>query len=112
MDSIAPRLGIELPRVASGTFTSATVSTRLTAAAKAKGAAADATAAGFTVTSATPKPVSARLSIQVQDVAGVGQANFESILRENLALVLSDALDNQGINGNGTATNLAAFSNA
>ena len=98
-NSIAPRLGIEMPRVESGTYASATISTSLSAAAKAKGADADATAAAFTVTSVTPKRISARLSIQIEDVASVGQANFESILRENLALILSDTLDNEAING-------------
>ena len=105
-NSIAPRLGIEMPRVASGTYASATVTTSLTAAAKAKSADQEATAAGFTVTSVTPKRISARLSIQIEDVAAVGQANFESILRENLSLVLSDELDKQAINGDGQAPNL------
>ena len=98
-NSIAPRLGIEMPRVMSGSYASATISTSLTAAALAKGVDADATAASFTVSTVTPKRISARLSIQIEDVAAVGQENFESILRENLALVLSDALDNEAING-------------
>ena len=107
--SIAPRLGIEMPRVESGSYASATISTSLTAAAQVAGAETHATAAGFTVTSVTPKRISARLGIRVEDVAAVGQANFESILRENLSLVLSDALDNQAINGNGTAPNLSGI---
>ena len=108
-NSIAPRLGIEMPRVASGTYASATITTSLTAGAQTKGADQDSTAAGFTVTSVTPKRISARLSIQIEDVAAVGQANFDSILRENLALVLSDELDKQAINGNGTAPNLTGI---
>ena len=36
--SIAPRLGIETPRVSSGTYASATISTSLTAAGKEAGA--------------------------------------------------------------------------
>ena len=106
-NSIAPRLGIEMPRVMSGTYASATITTPLTAVAKAKGAAQDATAASFTVLSVTPKRISARLAIAIEDVAAVGQANFESILRENLSLVLSDELDKQAINGDGAAPNLA-----
>ena len=35
--SVAPRLGIEMPRVSSGTYATATVTTSMTAAAKAKG---------------------------------------------------------------------------
>ena len=108
-NSIAPRLGIEMPRVMSGTYASATISTSLTATAEAKSGRADATAAAFTVTSVTPKRISARLAIAIEDVAAVGQANFESILRENLSLVLSDQLDDQAINGNGTAPNLTGI---
>ena len=108
-NSIAPRLGIEMPRVMSGTYASATIATSLTAAAKAKGDRADATATAFTVTSVTPKRISARLAIAIEDVAAVGQANFESILRENLSLVLSDQLDTQVINGDGAAPNLTGI---
>ena len=105
-NSIAMRLGIEMPRVQSGSYASATISSSLTATAEAKGGRADATAAAFTVTSVTPKRISARLAIAIEDIAAVGQQNFESILRENLSLVLSDQLDDQVINGNGSAPNL------
>ena len=107
--SIAPRLGIEMPRVESGSYASATITTSLTAGSQAKGGETMATAAGFTVTSVTPKRISARLGIRIEDVAAVGQANFESILRENLSLVLSDALDNAAINGDGVAPNLTGI---
>ena len=100
-NSIAPRLGIEMPRVESGTYASGTVTTSLTSGSKAKGDAAESTAAAFTVTSVTPKRISARLGIRIEDVAAVGQGNFESALRENLALALSDELDDQAINGGG-----------
>ena len=108
-NSIAPRLGIDMPRVATGTYASATISTSLSAAALAKGTAADATAAAFTVTAVTPKRISARLSIQIEDIAAVGQANFEAVLRENLSLALADALDNQAINGTGAANGLVGI---
>lgn len=107
--SIAPTLGIEMPRVASGTFASATISTSLTAGAKAAGAAQEATAAAFRAATATPKRVSARMSVRLEDIASVGAANFESALRENLALVLSDELDDQAISGDGTAPNLTGI---
>ena len=108
-NSIAPRLGIEMPRVESGTYASATINASLTAATKAKGADADATAATFTVTAVRAKRISARLSIQIEDIASVGQANFESILRENLSLVLSDELDDQAINGDGMNNGLTGI---
>ena len=81
-NSIAPKLGVQMPRVQSGTYASATIATSLTAAAKAKGAAQESTEAAFTVTSATPKRLSARLSVQIEDVAAVGTASFESALRK------------------------------
>ena len=55
-NSIAARLGCAMPRVASGTYASATINQSLTAGPKEKGADADATAATFTVTSVTPAP--------------------------------------------------------
>ena len=108
-NSIVPVLGIEMPRVTSGSYASATITTSLTAAAKAKGAKQEATAAAFAVTTATPKRISARLAVAIEDVAAVGQANFEAALRENLSLVLSDALDTQALNGNGQAPNLTGI---
>ena len=108
-NSIAPRLGIEMPRVKSGTFASGTITTSQSATALAKSAGAVGAAGAITVTTATPKRISARLELTLEDIATVGQANFESILRENLALALSDQLDDQVINGNGTAPNLSGI---
>ena len=68
--SIASRLGIDMPRVAGGTYATATITTSQTAAAKQKAphadAAAVATAGALTVTTATPKRVSARLELTPQ----------------------------------------------
>ena len=107
--SIAPRLGIEMPRVSTGSYASATITTSLSASSQAKGGTQTASAAAFTVSSVTPKRISARLGIRIEDVAAVGQKNFESILRENLSLVLSDALDDAMISGDGAAPNLAGI---
>ena len=113
--SIAARLGIEMPRVASGTYATATITGSQSAAAKHKSPHADAatvaTAGAMTTTTATPKRVSARLELTLEDISAVGQANFESILRQNLALALSDGLDDQAINGDGVAPNLAGMFN-
>ena len=108
-NSIAPRLGIEMPRVMSGTYASGTITTSQTAAPLDKSAPSVGTAGALTVSTATPKRVSARLELTLEDIAAVGQANFESILRENLSLALSDQLDDQVINGNGTAPNLSGI---
>ena len=104
--SILPRLGVEMPRVGSGTYATGTITTSVTAGAVSKGADSPATAAAFTVASATPKRIAARLELAVEDIAAVGQANFEAVLRDNLSLVLSDQLDLQGLNGDGTAPNV------
>ena len=112
-NSIAMRLGIDMPRVMSGTHASATIGTSQSASAKQKSphadAAAVATAGALTVTTATPKRVSARLELALEDIAAVGQENFESILRQNLGLALSDELDDQSINGDGAAPNLTGM---
>ena len=105
-NSIAARLGIDMPRVGSGTYATATITTSQTADAKAKSAAIAATAGAMTVTTATPKRVSARLELTLEDIAAVGQENFESILRQNLSLALSDELDGQAINGAGQNNDL------
>ncbi len=108
-NSIAPRLGIDMPRVMSGTYATGTITTSQAADAKAKSAAIAGTAGAITISTATPKRVSAKLELTLEDIAAVGQANFESILRENLSLALSDELDDQAINGDGTAPNLSGM---
>ena len=110
--SIASRLGIAFRRVPSGTYAVPTITTApSTAAPKDKSGAADATAGAMTVQSATPKRVPARLELAVEDVAAFGNETFEASLREALSAKLSDSLDNQVINGNGTAPNLNGLIN-
>ena len=107
--SIAPMLGIEMPQVGSGTYATGTITTSATASAQAKGAAIAATAGAITVQTASPKRISARLELRIEDVAAVGQQNFESVLRENVSLALSDALDNATINGDGSGATLTGL---
>ena len=75
-NSIAPRLGIAMPRVGTGTYATATITGSQPAEAKAKSGASAAMAGALTVTTATPKRVSARLELTIEDIAAVGQANF------------------------------------
>ena len=91
--SVAPRLGVTMPRVPSGTFAVPRITTDLTAAAKAKGDAQESTAAVLTVATTTPHRVSARLTISLEDIAAVGTDSFEMALRQNLSLALSAKLD-------------------
>lgn len=109
--SIAPRLGIEMPSVGSGAYSEMTISTALTAAAQAKGDAQNATAAALTPVTANPRRIAARLSLNAEDIAQIGVANFESALRQNASAALADAYDNQCINGNGTAPNVNGLIN-
>ena len=107
--SIAPMLGIEMPSVGSGAYSEMTISTALTAGAKAKETAQDSTAAVLTATTATPRSIRARLTLNLEDIAAIGQANFESALRQNAGAALSDGLDNQAINGDGSAPNISGL---
>ncbi len=104
--SIAPRLGITMPSVGSGSYSEATITTALTAAAKAKGGAQESTAATLTPLTANPRRISARLSIAAEDVAQIGQANFEAALRQNASMALSDQYDQQCVRGNGASPNV------
>ena len=104
--SIASFLGIDMPRVMSGTFSQARINAALTPDSKAKGAAIAATAATFALKSATPKRVSARLELLAEDVAAAGVSNFEAALRQNLTMALSAELDKQMIVGAGANNDL------
>ena len=109
--SIAPMLGIDMPTVGSGAYSEATISTALSAAAKAKGVAQDATAAVLTPATATPRRITGRLTLNVEDIAAIGQANFESALRDNLQMVLGDRYDQQAIAGDGAPPNVNGLVN-
>ncbi len=102
--SVLPRIGVAMPRSKTGGFLTATITTGLSAAATAKGAKKESSAAVLTPKATSPHRVSARLSVAVEDVAAVGVANFESALRQNLMLAMSDELDKLGLNGDPNTT--------
>ena len=101
--SIASMLRIEMPSVESGTFAIGTITTPATADAVVKGGETPETASAITVATTTPHRVGAGLNLAAEDVAAVGQSNFEGLLREHISLVLSDHLDALILNGD-TAT--------
>ena len=103
--AVLPRLGVAMPRVGSGGYSTMTITTNLSAAAVAAGADQDSTEAALTPKTTEPHRVTARLSIRLEDVAKVGVDNFESMLRQNLMLALSDRLDHLGLTGDGTDPN-------
>ena len=102
--SIVDKLMIEMPTVESGTYATGTITTAATADAVKKGAEVPETAGAFTVTTTTPHRVGASLNLSAEDIATVGSANFESILRQHISLVLSDDLDDQLLNGDGSVS--------
>lgn len=110
--SIAPRLGIEMPRVPSGTYATGTISTPQSAAAYAESAVVAGVAGAITVGTTTPHRVSSRLELTLESIAEIGAENFESILRENVMLAMSDQLDDFAINGSGATANPGGLLNA
>lgn len=111
--SIADKLMLEMPTVESGTFASGTITTAATADAVKRSAQVPETAAAFTVATTMPHRIGASLNLTLEDIAAVGAANFEAVLRQHISLVLSDDLDDQLINGDGDTTgdsnNLTGF---
>ena len=112
--SVVDKLMVEMPMVESGTFASGTISTAATAGAVPKGGTGTTgdvpeTAAAFTVQTTVPHRIGASLNLAIEDIASVGKANFESLLRQHISLAVSDELDDQMLNGNGSGDNLTGF---
>ena len=109
--SVVDRLMVEMPMVESGTYASGTITTAATADAVPKGGAGTTgdvpeSAAAFTVQTTTPHRIGASLNLAIEDIASVGQANFESLLRQHISLAVSDELDDQMLNGAGANDDL------
>ena len=112
--SVVDKLMVEMPMVESGTYASGTISTAATAGAVPKGGTGTTgdvpeTAAAFTVQTTVPHRIGASLNLAIEDIASVGQANFESLLRQHISLAVSDELDDQMLNGDGQGDNLTGF---
>ena len=107
--SVVDKLMVAMPKVESGTYATGTLSTSVTADAVAEGADVPETAGAITVSTTTPHRVGASLMLRVEDIAAVGQQNFEAILRENISLALSDELDDQLLNGDDQNNDLSGF---
>ena len=88
-----------------------TISTSVPAGEVAKGGDAADTAGALTARTTGPRRISSRLELTLEDIAAVGQAGFESALRENAAMALSDAYDDACINGDGVAPNIDGLVN-
>ena len=103
--SIAARMMIDMPQVASGTFSTARVVQGTDpAAAVAKSAVVPEIASTWEVKTTTPHRIGGALRLTLEDIATVGSAGFESMLRQHISLLISDELDDQMINGDSSVT--------
>ena len=107
--SVAARLGVNMPSVPPGqaVFPIFNQGGGPTAANAAKDAAADATAGSFTGETLSPIRLTGRYEFRVEDAAVF--PGLEAVFREDLVAVMSDAMDNSVVNGNGVAPNVNGF---
>ena len=103
--SVADRLMIDMPMVESGTYATGTITVAATAGSAAKTKDVPETAAVITVATTTPHRIGASLNLSAEDIAAVGQQNFESILRQHISMALSAELDDQILNGAAATAN-------
>jgi len=108
-ESIASQLMIDMPQVATGTYALPAITADLTAGMKGAGDDTDSTAATIGVSTTKPHRLSGRMSVRLEDKAAIGMPDFEMALRQNLQMVLSVALDNQILAGDGTGDNISGM---
>ena len=103
--SIAARLNVDMPMVPSGTFSTARVVHGTDPAnAVAKSGAVPEVASTWQVKTTSPHRIGSALRLTLEDIATIGQAGFESMLRQHISLLVSDELDDQMINGDSSVT--------
>ena len=107
--SVAGRLLVSMPSVAIGESTFPIMTAGTTAAQVAADGTVVAQAGAFTGFSLDPIRLSARYLFRVEDTYRL--RNFESILRRDLAAVMSDKMDDEVINGDGAGPNVNGFLN-
>ena len=107
--SVAARLGVSMPSVPAGAAVFPIMTSGTTASMANDGTQVDAGAGTFTGHTLEPVRMSAGYLFNARQTLQL--KNFEAILRRDLAAVLSDAMDNQIVNGDGTAPNVSGFLN-
>ena len=105
--SIAARLGVAMPSVPVGAAVYPIMSTGTSASMATDGTAVDAGEATFTGHTLEPTRLTAAYLFNLRQ--GYQLRNYEAILRRDLSAVMADAMDNQIVNGNGTAPNVNGF---
>ena len=106
-EGVAGFLGIDMPQVGGGTASHPVLTTGTPAGMKAKGAAADETEAAFTISTSTPKRVTGSFRVRVEDMALFPQ--LEDSLRRDIPMSLSNAVEEQILNGDGSAPNITGL---
>ena len=105
--SVAARLGVAMPSVAVGATVYPIMTSGTTASMAADESHVDAGVGAFSGFTLEPVRLSAGYLFNARQTLQL--KNVEAILRRDLAAVLSDAMDNQIINGDGTAPNVSGF---
>ena len=103
----AAALGMSMPMVASGEAHYPALTTAPPAGPKAKDAAADSTAAAFTLTKRTPGRITGQFVVRLEDLALM--PSMEQDLRMAIGASMADSLDEQVIRGDGTGVNLTGL---
>ena len=103
----AAYLGVDIVTVGPGAHAFPALTTGTPSSPKAKGAAADATAAGITASAKTAKRITGAFEVAYEDVAIFPQ--LEDALRRDIPLAVGHNVDVQIVNGDGSAPNLASL---
>ena len=105
--SVAARLGVSMPSVPTGAAVYPIMTSGTTASQAADGTQVDAGAGAFTGHTLEPLRLTAAYLFNSRQTHQL--RNFEAVLRRDLAAVLSDKMDMEIVNGNGSAPNVTGF---
>ena len=105
--AVAGRLRVSMPSVPVGVAHYPVMLTGTDAKMLAKDATIESKAATFTAHELKPTRLTARYLFRIEDVHVM--RGLESVLRRDLTAVMADKMDDQIINGNGTAPNVNGF---
>ena len=103
----AAYLGVDIVGVGPGAHAFPALTTGTPAGPKAKGVAADATAAVITASAKTARRITGAFEIAYEDLAVFPQ--LEDALRRDIPMAVSNNFDVQIVNGDGSAPNLASL---
>ena len=105
--TVAARLGVTMPTVPAGVKYYPVLTTVPPAGPKAKDAAADSTAAAFTLNNRTAKRITGQFVVRREDLAVM--PDMEDSLRMAAGDSIGDAFDDQVLTGDGTDPNLSGL---